>query len=129
MTMGLEVSLEPLGDGRMMLRISGELDMSTRDHLARAMRSVLAADGTTLVIVDLSATRFLDASGIGALMRMRGSALAAGANLVVREPREMVATVLRITRADEVLCAASPAVSGIDGGGGSRTPPGPGGPG
>ncbi|MEN3309609.1 MAG: anti-sigma factor antagonist [Micromonosporaceae bacterium] len=127
--MGLEVSLEPLGDGRMVLRISGELDMSTRDPLAQAMRSVLAGDGTTLVIVDLSATRFLDASGIGALMQMRGSALAAGANLVVREPREMVATVLRITRADEILCTASPAVSGIDGGGDPHTPPGPDGPG
>ena len=46
--MGVEVRPEPLGDGRVVVRISGELDLSTRDVVASAVRSVLHTDRSVL---------------------------------------------------------------------------------
>lgn len=103
--MGVEVRPEPLGDGRVVVRISGELDLSTRDVVAQAVRSVLHTDRTADIVVDLSGTRFLDAGGIGALVLARSLARDAGAQLAVRGASGLVAAVLHITHADQFLSA------------------------
>ena len=132
--MGFEVRPEPLGDGRVVVRISGELDLSTRDVVASAVRSVLHTDRTADIVVDLSGTRFLDAGGIGALVLARSLARAAGARLAVRGASGLVAAVLRVTHADQVLSAPAearpvtwPGVRpGPDAEGDTRRPPGSG---
>jgi anti-anti-sigma factor len=68
---------------------------------------VLPPARTADIVVDLSGTRFLDAAGIGALVLACSLARDAGARLAVRGASGLVAAVLRVTRADQVL--SSPA--------------------
>jgi anti-sigma B factor antagonist len=114
--MAVEVRLASLADGRAVLHVSGDLDLSTRDLLACAVMDALAVTRTDHLLVDLSGTTFLDACGIGSLIRVQVLAGGAGADLSVRGARGMVATVLHITRVDEVLCRPSSVTpAGADG--------------
>jgi anti-sigma B factor antagonist len=113
--MGIDLRREPHGDGRVVVWVSGDLDLSTRDSFVDTVREVLAGGEPTAVIIDLSGVRFLDAVGIGGLLRARSLALTSGVTMEVRGPKGMVETVLRITRADEVLGTAPTVPSGPEG--------------
>jgi anti-sigma B factor antagonist len=107
----LSVSLGHLGSC-VVLDVAGELDISTIDTL-RAALDPLVADGLSDVVVDLSGLRFLDASGLGVLvraqrrLRVRRRSLA----LVCRHgpvPRLLGLTGLRhVLRAFETVDAAA----------------------
>jgi hypothetical protein len=60
----LHVSL--IADG---LRITGEVDLSTRDEFTAAMRQLSALDGPTIVL-DIADLSFLDAYSAGAILRL-----------------------------------------------------------
>jgi anti-anti-sigma factor len=110
--MGVSVRREPVEDGRaVVIWIYGDLDLSTRDTVGPALCQAVAEGGPATVLVDLTGTRFLDATGIGVLMRAYTRARAMGVDLRVRGARGLVAAVLRVTRADEVLCRGSNAES------------------
>lgn len=60
------VTVEPLEDACVM-RATGEIDMSTADHL-QAQLDAARADGVT-TLLDLSGVEFIDSTGLGVLLR------------------------------------------------------------
>jgi anti-anti-sigma factor len=73
-------------EGRAVLRVRGELDLATAPVLAASVDAELATAPSGLVL-DLTATSFLDSSGCRELARSAKRALRAGAAVVVVCPR------------------------------------------
>jgi anti-anti-sigma factor len=65
-------------DGRILLRVSGELDLATVEILRHAAAKELDAGEFGELALDLSGLSFLDSSGLGALLQIRGEAMAQG---------------------------------------------------
>jgi anti-sigma B factor antagonist len=65
-----------------LITLAGELDAATAPLLLDAA-DLLAVDHPEPVVVDLSAVRFVDSSGLGAIVRLRKRLLAGGGDLVV----------------------------------------------
>lgn len=81
--------------GRPALTVRGELDVTTAPMLATDIEQQLDATPTALVI-DLTATTFLDSSGARELVRAARAAAAAGVELHVVCPRSNGAVRLTI---------------------------------
>lgn len=89
------------------LALSGELDLATADELAGAVRDALAS-GSRRIVLDLSGVRFIDSSGISALLGVRAAAAEASAVLQLGPLSARVAEVLRFTGVDPLFDAVDP---------------------
>jgi anti-sigma B factor antagonist len=58
----------PLEGGAVRVEAEGELDLATAPHLEEILRREL--DGGVLVVLDLSGVRFMDSSGLHAILTM-----------------------------------------------------------
>jgi anti-sigma B factor antagonist len=81
---------------------SGDVDISTSPDLREALANVLAAGNRSLV-VDLSAVRFIDSTGLGVLVGAYTAVRNAGGRLALVNDHAAVLKVLSITALDEVL--------------------------
>jgi anti-anti-sigma factor len=81
------------GDGRI-VRLVGELDLATYQRAAAALEFGSRQAGAGGLIIDLSGLRFIDAAGVGALVRTHNWAVAAGVPMTVRGAGGLVARVL-----------------------------------
>jgi len=90
-------------DGGLVVRVSGELDLTARGDLVdRAVALMTAADVTRLSI-DLTQVTFCDSSGLGALLDIRRAAGDAGVEMVLRNVPPPVARLLDLTDVDSWL--------------------------
>jgi anti-anti-sigma factor len=80
-------------EGRI-LRLSGEIDVSTADVLLDA---AVSAPGSGDLTLDLADVTLVDSTGVQALLRVRDAI--DGATLVVRNPSRRVAAVLELVQA------------------------------
>ncbi|HYG72307.1 MAG TPA: STAS domain-containing protein [Actinomycetota bacterium] len=80
-------------EGRI-LRLSGEIDLSTADALLDA---AVSAPGSGDLTLDLADVTLVDSTGVQALLRVRDAI--DGATLVVRNPSRRVAAVLELVQA------------------------------
>jgi anti-sigma B factor antagonist len=89
-------------EGVLVLRVEGEVDVSTAPELRERLDG-LADRGHTSAVVDLSAVSFVDSTALGVLVSGVKRRRAAGGDLrlVVTEPR--VAKVFEITGLTEVF--------------------------
>jgi anti-sigma B factor antagonist len=78
-------------DGSVCLRLQGELDLATACDLRQVYEVVECGlrPGVS-VVVDLAELRFVDAAGLGALVRLRNRVRSAGADLTVVGPSPQV---------------------------------------
>ncbi|EYT61719.1 anti-sigma factor antagonist [Dietzia sp. UCD-THP] len=93
---------------------TGRLNMVAAPGL-RDQLLELVDGGSRRVVVDLSATEFIDSSGLGALISGLKAARQAGGDLRIAAPNEQVKSVLKLTRLDRVLTAHESADSAFDG--------------
>jgi anti-anti-sigma factor len=98
----LKVDYERSGDTDVIVRLSGEVDLSVEENLGAMFEEALASAPPS-VVVDLSGVEFLDCSGVRALVRAHRAALQRNCVLTVRDPRPLVERVLRIVRVADVL--------------------------
>jgi anti-sigma B factor antagonist len=84
------------------LRLAGELDLSTTPHLSERIDEVLG-DGRTVIVVDLHAVTFCDSTGMSAFIRGHHLCSAAGGSLRLTGARGVVARVLKISGLDTLL--------------------------
>jgi anti-sigma B factor antagonist len=98
-----EVRADPGPDGVVVVHASGEVDMTVSALLERTLLDAVRQDGARQVLVDLAGLRFLDSSGVHALVRGYQAANDAGNVLVVRNATGVVARVLYITGVAEAL--------------------------
>jgi anti-sigma B factor antagonist len=88
---------------RCTVRLSGELDMATRDRA----RDHLVSLTSPAVVVDLQTLTFLDASGISALLAAKRSVVGRGGSWELRGARGIVRQVIRtVDLTDELGYAA-----------------------
>jgi anti-sigma B factor antagonist len=97
----LSVSVAHPGSGAPVLSLSGELDMATSTVLSERLTELVR--GGTDVVVDLSNLRFIDSSGLSALLAALRQSQAGRTTLWLRRPTTTVARVLAITGLDRVF--------------------------
>ncbi len=82
----------------------GRLNMVAAPRL-RSLLTETVKGGRRRVVVDLSATEFMDSSGLGALIAGLKTARQAGGDLRIAQVTPQVAMVLQLTNLDRVLRA------------------------
>jgi anti-sigma B factor antagonist len=94
MNIGIEADTDDTG--RALLRVSGAIDVQSRDALLTAGRAALEGDSPGLVL-DLSNVTFMDSTGIGALVELGHDAEDADAGFSLRHPSARVVRILTMT--------------------------------
>ncbi|MEA3019884.1 MAG: hypothetical protein QOI47_1408 [Actinomycetota bacterium] len=92
------VTLTEQAEG-VVVRVQGEVDIVTAPVLQRHLDSAIAA-GRPVVVIDLSATSFLDARGVAVLVSTREQLSRNGGRLVISKPPSLVRRVLEL--ADQI---------------------------
>ena len=82
--------------------LAGTLDAWSEPEVRASLRSVLDA-GKRHLVLDLSALKRIDSSGLSALLSVLKAARAAGGDVVLLRPSAAVVSVLRLTRLDQIL--------------------------
>jgi anti-sigma B factor antagonist len=101
MTM-LELEVESRG-GWQVLIVRGEVDVTTTPRV-RAQLIALLSDGTPHLIVDLEGVRFMDSSGLGALVAgLKLARSRSGELRIVCDRQRSVRKVLEVTGLERVL--------------------------
>ena len=94
-------------DGYVLIRLSGEVDLSWSQSVRRAVLDALEGDGA--VGVDLSAVSYIDSSGIAALVEGFQTARTRGSRFALVAVSDAVRAVLELARLDRVfLLVATP---------------------
>jgi anti-sigma B factor antagonist len=88
-------------DGRLVVSLSGECDLTVRAELAAVLAR--AVGRSAVVIVDLADLAFLDSSGIHELVTAYHAARDREGHLYLRKASGVVATVLELTGVDKLL--------------------------
>jgi stage II sporulation protein AA (anti-sigma F factor antagonist) len=101
------IQLSPgAGPGRTVVTVTGDVDMHSQGDLRDALTEAGAAPGTR-VVLDLSAVEFMASAGVHVLLDVVGQFEATGSALVLVGPRPMVARVLSLTHADQLIPVAA----------------------
>lgn len=95
------VTLDDSSEDEAVIVVEGDLDLASVPAFVGAI-STAQERGRSLV-VDLSATTFIDSSGIAALVKAHGAQAAARAPLVLRAPSPNVVRVLNLAGLDQVF--------------------------
>jgi len=98
----VNIHTKVLGEGVVVLRLEGKLNMVSAPHLREEVHSSVTA-GNTHVAIDLSGVDFIDSSGLGALINGLKATRQAGGDLRIAAPTEQVKMVLELTNIDRVL--------------------------
>lgn len=97
-----EVEATEREGGGVTLALSGELDLSTIEHLEQAVAA--RVDGKPeLVVLDLRNLVFLDSTGLRLVLRLQASLRDVGGRLVLVKGPRRVHRVFELTRATDVL--------------------------
>ncbi|HXW79094.1 MAG TPA: STAS domain-containing protein [Acidimicrobiales bacterium] len=83
-------------DGMVLIRVTGEIDVSTAPQLAAAVHHALAEDASS-VYVDLAQVLFFGAAGATVLLRAKRACQRGGTNFVLLRPSRSAMRVLRFT--------------------------------
>ena len=98
-----EVRTETSDDGAVVVKAVGEVDMTVSATLERALLDAAKRHTPGQVVVDFGNLRFLDSSGVHALVRGYHAVNDAGGTFTVRNASGVVARVLYITGVAEAL--------------------------
>lgn len=108
-----EPSKRTTASGAVVVKPEGRLNMVAAPALRKELHG-LVERGSTRLVVDLSATEFIDSSGLGALISGLKLARQAGGDLRIAAPTAQVETVLSLTNLDRVLRAHPTADAAFD---------------
>jgi anti-sigma B factor antagonist len=98
----LDVDIDARDGGRV-ITPRGRLTMVSAREFRETVSDEIGRAGGSVVVVDLSATEFIDSSGLGALVACLKTARQAGGDLRLAAPTEQVSMVLGLTNLDRVL--------------------------
>ncbi|MET7332279.1 STAS domain-containing protein [Nonomuraea sp. NPDC005650] len=84
------------------IRLSGELDMFTSPELHSRLLDILKSS-SSLLVLDLSAVSFCDASGLAVIVGIQQRARRLGISLALAAPRPFMTKLLHITGLDRTL--------------------------
>lgn len=81
--------------------ISGRIDTTTSPELDSEIKGSL--DGIKKLVLDFEKVEYISSSGLRVLLSLHKSMTAAGGELIVRKPAEMVAEVFDVTGFADIL--------------------------
>ena len=90
------------GDSYTVVALTGESDVYTYDQLRAALEAEVT-QGVGLLIVDLSGLEFMDSTGVQVLLDIRVMMNDRGGKLALAQPQNMVARVLNLVGADQLI--------------------------
>ncbi len=96
----LEIRVEALAQGGSIVRVEGELDLATTQHLEAAVEG---AEPRSRLVIDLTACTFLDSSAVRVLLSKARSTQAAGGSISLVASNPGLLRVLEIAAVDTVL--------------------------
>lgn len=99
----LTVETEELPDGAVVMRLSGEVDISSANIMAEQFES-LAGRGTTAVVLDATKVTFMDSTGLHALVEGKRILHEAGTRIFL-VPSNQVRRVLELVFPDPLFAA------------------------
>jgi anti-sigma B factor antagonist len=88
-------------DGAILIRLSGEVDLSWSQQVRRAVLAAL--ESNSIVGVELSQVSYIDSSGIAALVEGFQTARARGSRFALVSVSDAVRAVLELARLDRVF--------------------------
>jgi anti-sigma B factor antagonist len=89
-------------DGETVLRIEGVLDAVTTPDI-RPTIEALVADKPPSIVVDVSALRLIDSSGVGVIVSLFKRAKSYGGEVKLRGLRDQPLTIFKLLRLDRVF--------------------------
>jgi anti-sigma B factor antagonist len=98
----MQFTTENLGTDIAVVRADGRLNMVSAPELRETITATIAA-GRPRIVVDLTATSFIDSSGLGALIGCLKSARQAEGDLRIAAPNDQVRMVLKLSNVDRIL--------------------------
>jgi anti-anti-sigma factor len=98
--MGFSSSVE---NGTTVLRIEGDLDVVALSELRPAVEGIATEGQPARVVVDLSALRHIDSSGVGAIVSLYKTVHACGGSLAITGAHGQPLAILRLLRLDRLL--------------------------
>lgn len=108
-----EFNTRTIDSGVVIIRPTGRLNMVAAPALREQLQGIVDG-GSSRVVVDLSATEFIDSSGLGALISGLKLTRSAGGDLRIAAPTEQVITVLELTNLNRLLRAYDSADRAFD---------------
>lgn len=102
----MRIEVEQRAPHQFVVTLAGELDMATGPILTDAVTDLLERGRVDAMVVDVSELRFLDSSGLRALLQAHAAATERSAGFAVHGARDPVAQVIRIAALDQVLGVA-----------------------
>jgi anti-sigma B factor antagonist len=90
--------------GTLVFRVEGELDAVSVPQIRRELDQIVAR-GPTRVVMDLSALRLIDSSGVGAIVSLYKRIRANGGQMVVNGLRDQPLAIVRVLGLDRVFAA------------------------
>jgi len=91
----VDISVRKQGNAQLM-KLRGELKLGDSVNQFRQTMEELIAAGDASIVINLEELRFMDSSGIGALMRAFASAKQRGGNLKLVNPSKLVVQTLKL---------------------------------
>jgi anti-sigma B factor antagonist len=91
-------------DGRLVILLSGEIDLSNAESLETRIGQAIQVANVTEVVIDLTAIDFIDSRGLRLLTRISTAVAGRGAMLAVVAPPDSIArSVLDMTHMSDEL--------------------------
>jgi anti-sigma B factor antagonist len=98
----LKVSTRSEGD-RVVVALSGEIDLYTAPRLQSQLASALNVDRPVQLVVDMSGVDFCDSTGMNVLLAAQRMAREHGGNVALSGPRPAVRKILQVTGLESVF--------------------------
>ncbi len=96
------LSEEPLGEGRHVVAVRGEIDLFTAPELKQVLTGAIE-QGRRRVVVDLSETTFLDSTALGVLIGTVKRLRSRDGSLVIVNTDANIAKTFEITGLDQIF--------------------------
>ncbi len=93
----MDVSIEEPRERVLIIKIDGELVATTAAEFSRKA-ALLPSPDPKAVIFDLQAVKYLDSSGLGALIGLSKDLTGRGVKVILSRPSELVERILTLTR-------------------------------
>jgi len=105
----------PIDDDTHLVAVSGEIDLFTAPEFKQRMSAPIDA-GRSQLVVDLSATTFIDSSSLGVLIGAHRRLKLRGGSLVVVSTSDAITKTFKITGLDGVFTVAPTVEAALAGG-------------
>lgn len=92
--------------GHARIAVTGELELATV-HVLHEAADVLISEPAQVITIDLSRLQFIDAAGLGEIVRIRMTLIAEGRRLILSRPSPRIRRTFAIGGLAELVCGNS----------------------